>query len=535
MVLSKLDLFGHLPLSNHLIQMVLSKLDLFGQLLLELLKVARLESRLEGQPQGPPQPSLTDHVASDGPLSDQQSHLVLPQAVVDSTSVVGTDGALHHGHQVVDAVITDLLHETKDTSTEEDLGVAILEFVSDEIDLVHDSVSRSNVLLLLSHWTFHLFHRSHRFFGGKDDIAGPKVVVDDPVGVALPADTDALKHTVAGQLVHDQEGVNLAGFLVVVGHNATDEGRFSRHQHVDQVVQLIPEVGADSLEVGHLCGGLRLHHNPLLTPPVSWWRKILLFLGLAGVIHIDLAHEGTGLSLLQQVNNSVVDGIPVLVQPSSDVVGDSSGIMDNGKVGIFVRLALGLGEVGMLTKMLGFQLGLKGLIRSLGVDGLLFQDGEDPHGLLKELKAGSEIHPEVTGDPDDALSHVLLLFQDKHSVVEELLELLIDKVDTDLLEGVKLENFKSGDVEDTNEGDLLHRRIYESVVAHVYNITEETAVDVLDDGTDADFAGVCVLRLTHPLCPDLVLGIDESVIDALGAVAEVEDGVDLFSTVQRLW
>ena len=106
--------------------------------------------------------------------------------------------------------------------------------------------------------------------------------------------------------------------------------------------------------------------------------------------------------------------------PASDIVRDSSGIVDHGKVSVFVRLALSLGKVGMLTKMLGFQLGLKGLVRSLGVDGLLFQDGEDAHGLLKELKAGSEIHSEVTGDPDDALSHVLLLFQDKHSVVEEL-------------------------------------------------------------------------------------------------------------------
>ena len=86
----------------------------------------------------------------------------------------------------------------------------ILEFVSDKVDLVHDSVSCGNVLLLLSHWTLHLLHRSNRLFWGKDDIAGPEVVVDDPVGVALPADTDALKHTVAGQLVHNQEGVNLA-------------------------------------------------------------------------------------------------------------------------------------------------------------------------------------------------------------------------------------------------------------------------------------------------------------------------------------
>ena len=78
-----------------------------------------------------------------------------------------------------------------------------MEFVSDKVDLVHDGVSRSDVLLLLSHWTFHLLHRSHSLFRSKDDVAGPEVVVDDPVGVALPADTDSLKHTVASQLVYD--------------------------------------------------------------------------------------------------------------------------------------------------------------------------------------------------------------------------------------------------------------------------------------------------------------------------------------------
>ena len=88
-------------------------------------------------------------------------------------------------------------------------SLTVLEFVSDEVDLVHDSVSCSNILLLLRHWTLHLLHRSHRLFGGKDDIPGPEVVVDDPVRVSLPADTDALKHTVAGQLVHNQEGVDL--------------------------------------------------------------------------------------------------------------------------------------------------------------------------------------------------------------------------------------------------------------------------------------------------------------------------------------
>ena len=84
---------------------------------------------------------LTDHVSSDRPLSHQESHLVRPQAVVDSASIVRADRALQHRslkryrgvtmvylqhcNQVVDAVVTDLLHETENTGTEEDLGVAV--------------------------------------------------------------------------------------------------------------------------------------------------------------------------------------------------------------------------------------------------------------------------------------------------------------------------------------------------------------------------------------------------------------------------
>ena len=41
-----------------------------------------------------------------------------------------------------------------------------------------------------------------------------------------------------------QERINNTRLLVVVGHNATDEGRLSGHQHVDQVVQLVAEVGS---------------------------------------------------------------------------------------------------------------------------------------------------------------------------------------------------------------------------------------------------------------------------------------------------
>ena len=119
-----------------------------------------------------------------------------------------------------------------------------------------------------------------------------------------------------------------------IGNDAADEGRLSRHQHVDQVVQLVPEVGADSLEVGHLCGRLGLHHHPLFTPAMSWWGQILLLLGLSRMVGIDFAEKRTILRFLQQIDNGVIDGIAVLVEPSSAVVRHGPGIVDDGKVSI---------------------------------------------------------------------------------------------------------------------------------------------------------------------------------------------------------
>ena len=133
-----------------------------------------------------------------------------------------------------------------------------------------------------------------------------------------------------------QEGIDDSWLFVVIRHNAADEGGLGGHQHVDQVVQLVAEVGAHRLEVRHLGGGLRLHHHPLLAPPVAGGRQVLLLLGLARVVGVDLAHEGAGLCLLEQVDHGVVDGVPVLVEPASDVVGHSAGIVNNGKVSVLV-------------------------------------------------------------------------------------------------------------------------------------------------------------------------------------------------------
>ena len=69
---------------------------------------------------------------------------------------------------------------------------------------------------------------------------------------------------------------------------------------------------------------------------MSWGRQILLLLGLTRVVGVDLAHQGTGLRLLEQVDDGVVDGVAVLVEPTSDVVRHSSGIVDHSKVSVLI-------------------------------------------------------------------------------------------------------------------------------------------------------------------------------------------------------
>ena len=130
---------------------------------------------------------------------------------------------------------------------------------------------------------------------------------------------------------------------------------------------------------------------------------------------------------------------------------------------------------------------------------------------------------------------VLLLFNNKHVVVEELLQLLVDKVDTDLLKGVELEDLKTGDIQDTNKVNLLHGGVDESGVAHVHDVSEETAVDVFDDGASTDGNGNEILSLVDPLHANLELGIDEAVVQDLAGFSKVEDSVDQLSSLQILW
>lgn len=54
-------------------------------------------------------------------------------------------------------------------------------------------------------------HEATRYdVGGEQLIALPELLEQDPVGESLSADSDALQHTIAPELVQNQWGVNLA-------------------------------------------------------------------------------------------------------------------------------------------------------------------------------------------------------------------------------------------------------------------------------------------------------------------------------------
>lgn len=87
--------------------------------------------------------------------------------------------------------------------------------------------------------------------------------------------------------------------------------------------------------------------------------------GLAGMVSKQIHCEVVA-GLLELVDDSVIEGILVLFQPAREIVGHSTGIVNNGKVGFLLAWFswLGLDEVWRFSQMVGLQLFLKGLVSS---------------------------------------------------------------------------------------------------------------------------------------------------------------------------
>merc|ERR1712001_492027 len=237
--------------------------------------------------------------------------------------------------------------------------------------------------------------------------------------------------------------------------------------------------------------------------------------GLAGVVFPKKNQQSAAGGGLHHFHNGVVHRVLVLVKPSRDVVRHDSSVVGDSEVSILVGLGLGLQEDRQLTQG-GLQLLLKGLVSGLGEEGLLLEDGPDAHGLLKHDDGSSQVHAEVHHDPVNTFPHVLLLLHNKHVVVEELLKLLVDKVDGDLLEAVVLKDLETSDVEHSTEVGLLHCGVNEGVVT----LDDQPLEHAIEDGPGNPSGGTsglgAGLTLGHPLSSDLDPGLAEGLEHSLG-------------------
>merc|ERR1711988_32830 len=92
--------------------------------------------------------------------------------------------------------------------------------------------------------------------------------------------------------------------------------------------------------------------------------------------------------------------------------------------------------------------GSKSSISSLGEERLLLKNGQKTHRLLKHGDTFLQVHAKVNIAPFKTFPDIFFLFQDKHVLVEKLLEFLIGEVATNLFKTIVVKNFKTSNVQD---------------------------------------------------------------------------------------
>ena len=81
----------------------------------------------------------------------------------------------------------------------------------------------------------------------------------------------------------------------------------------------------------------------------------------------------------------------------------------------------------------------------------LFKNRHNTQWFFDQINACLQIHAKIDKSPFNTLTLVFFLFKNKHVMVEKLLETFICIIDTKLLEGILLKNFKTGDIQNTDE------------------------------------------------------------------------------------
>jgi hypothetical protein len=108
------------------------------------------------------------------------------------------------------------------------------------------------------------------------------------------------------------------------------------------------------------------------------------------------------------------------------------------------------------------------------------------------------------------------LFHNKHGVIEELLELFIDKVDGDLFKAIVLKDFKTSNIEDSAEVGFLHGGVNKCFVTLDDEPLEETIEGGPGNTTNTAGSLVASLTLGNPFSTNLDLGLAESFQEVVG-------------------
>merc|ERR1711962_1395213 len=164
-------------------------------------------------------------------------------------------------------------------------------------------------------------------------------------------------------------------------------------------------------------------------------------------------HELTGASF-QNIDDSVIYRILVLLQPSSYIVAYSTSIVNDGKMSVRISGRLGLCHRRTFSHVLSFDFVLKGLVSSFWEVRFFFQNGPNSHRLLKHDNTSSQIHAKIYHCNIKTFRLIEFLFNNKHMVVEELLQFFIYKVDGNLLKAVVVKHFKSSNIQYSTEVGL---------------------------------------------------------------------------------
>merc|ERR1719186_1944881 len=355
-------------------------------------------------------------------------------------------------------------------------------FLSWDFNYIHHSLSNTLVILRLGH-----------SLGCQDVVTGLEFGVEHLIREAHAADGNTSEHTVALVLMHHEIGLNSSVALVSVGHNTTDEVGIGLVQDIHQVVELTLEVRGYGLATTFLLP------SSIILGCFEW---------LTGVI-LEAFNKELVASILHHLNNSVVEGILVLLEPISQIVGHGGGIMDDGKMRIGIGSGIGLGEVGPFSEQVRMKLLTEGLISCLGEKRFFLKDGQKTHRLFKHVNTFLQIHAKVTTSPFKTFFDVFLLFKHEHVVVEKLLELLVNIVNTDLLKAVVIKDLKTGNIKDSNVGDFLHGRINQGLITLVGDEAESAFIDGTSDTSNGVGCTHASGTLDHPFSSDLQLRLAE--------------------------